>query len=748
MRRYREDERRVGQHLAPHPSWPADVPPGSVILGTTPKGKKIWLPPEMRKLGLHVVGLPNQGKSKLLECTAWQDTLALCGTLCSVIFGDPHGTTADALYNKSVTFGIDRLRTIRYLNISDPDYVFKLNPTKRRAGIDPAVPAAAATDAVLKAAWGRSGQDPDAQPQLSETLNIAFYTVVEFGGAFVDAAKLLELDDSSGLRAFAAEHSENPMVRSFWRTVEVHKAREREALLGSARRRLVRFLLPRRAREIFGSTEGVDWRRVLDDAEVVFLNLAFDEAGIVSEQQAVTVGTLILHDIHLACRGRKPDDFTAYLYWDEVHRYATEAAARLCTEARKFKLHPIYAHQFFEQLDETGPFIKGAIMSIRNKVLFGGLPPDEAELAARFAYRGNFETEKVKHVFDRPVAVDYVPEWLRSESVSEGTAVADGSSWSEGGSEAHSHSTTRTVGFTAGVSATRSAAATRSTGVMRGTSDTDSSSETESRARTRSSSHTDQRSAGASWGATSSSQTGTSQSSAQAVDCDGNPIGRSIETVGSSAGEGSATSRGGSSQRACADSTGEAETSGAASTTGRARTMSIAATSGRAATEGRAHTTSSSVSESFAETFGTTVSRDWSTGGSTTHTRSEGRTTGRTQTLRSVLQVMPSTGYTLPELIEETAAHIAYLKPGQAIVKIGHRPAAKIRTLRVKDGWARPEHIARAKARLAATTAYIEAVARPAGASLPAPNMAPTALPAKPNESGEIEHKEPGDDWG
>ena len=43
-------------------------------------------------------------------------------------------------------------------------------------------------------------------------------------------------------------------------------------------------------------------------------------------------------------------------------------------------------------------------------------------------------------------------------------------------------------------------------------------------------------------------------------------------------------------------------------------------------------------------------------------------------------------------------------------MKIGKRPAAKIQTLRVKDGWARPEHIARAKARLATATPYITAV--------------------------------------
>ena len=48
-----------------------------------------------------------------------------------------------------------------------------------------------------------------------------------------------------------------------------------------------------------------------------------------------------------------------------------------------------------------------------------------------------------------------------------------------------------------------------------------------------------------------------------------------------------------------------------------------------------------------------------------------------------------------------------YLKPGQAVVKIGIRPPAQIRTVRVKDGWARPEHVARITESLAERTAYV-----------------------------------------
>jgi hypothetical protein len=301
--------RKVGHHGAPHPSWPEYVPPGSVILGTTSRNKYIWIPPDLRKLGLQVVGLPNQGKSKLMEGMWRQDVLALCGMLRGAIFVCPHGSSHNANLNWTVTHGIDRMRTIRVLDISDPDFIFYMNPAKQRPGVDPAVVGMAVRDAILRGTYGKSGTDPSAQPQTVETLDITFTTIAEFGASFADAYRLLDLEDSSGFRDHAALNSENPLVRSFWRTVEaMRRPSDREPLLGSARRRIGRSVLARRSREILSEpTEVIDWRRVLDEHEVVLLNLSYDERGVVSEDQAVTIGALIMNDIHLACRGRAGD---------------------------------------------------------------------------------------------------------------------------------------------------------------------------------------------------------------------------------------------------------------------------------------------------------------------------------------------------------------------------------------------------------------------------------------------------------
>lgn len=623
----------TGRDCAPHPSWPARVPPGSVILGTTSTGKYIWIPPDLRKLGVQVVGLPNQGKSKLMEGMWRQDVLALCGTLRSAIFVCPHGTSYRSNLDWVVGHGIDQIRTVRFLDITDPDFLFYMNPAARRPGVDPAVLGAAVRDAILRGTYGKSGLDPSAQPQTVETLDVTFTTIAEFGASFADAMNLLELDDASGFREHAALHSENPLVRSFWRTVEAMKRpADREALLGSARRRVGRSVLAQRSREILSGREHViDWRRVMDDREIVLVNLSYDERGVVSEDQALTIGALMMNDIHLACRGREPNAPSSFLYWDEVHRFVTEAAARLFTETRKFNLHPVFAHQIFDQLDDTSPFIKGAIMSCRNKVFFGGLPPENADLAARIAFRGQLDFEKPKHLYDKPVVVDQTLAWVLSESDSHGVSLAEGTNWSSGGSESTSYSTTRGMSTTV----------------------------TE----------------------------GESEGSAVSTDPEGEETGA---------------------------------------------TASAGKTSGTAETE------------SFSETESVSRSSNWSEGGSETRTVSDTHTSGRSQAFQSVFKVLPTVGYSLPELLEMASARIAGLRPGYAIVKIGVRPAAKIQTLRIKEAVATPEHVARVKARIAGNTPYIAAALNVAASAAELP--APKELPPPPLSDSDrlLSRNEPG----
>src|SRR5437667_12410322 len=145
-------------------------------------------------------------------------------------------------------------------------------------------------------------------------------------------------------------------------------------------------------------------------------------------------------------------------------------------------------------------------MRQRRALFFGGLPPNDAELAARFAYSGQFDLEKVKHVFDKPVTVDQIPEWLQSQSESIGSATNEGTNWSRGGSNAKSPSTTKSQ------SITQSFGVTNSTSDTIGKSDTVSTAHTASRSGATSQSDAEAFSRTNSW-STSPSEGGNSSTS-------------------------------------------------------------------------------------------------------------------------------------------------------------------------------------------------------------------------------------------
>jgi hypothetical protein len=682
---------------APHPSWRPEWGFGSVVVGYTHKRKPLFIPADMRALGCHIIGLPGQGKSRAAEAMLRQDILELDGMPRGGLLIDPHGTLYGNLLRWYTVHALHRVRKIRVLDPSDPRFIFHLNPLRRRQDVDPAVVASAVVNAVLRVWCG----DATATPQLRTTLKHTFYTLSELELPLTRAADLLDLTDSTGLRSYASVHVSNPVVRQFWRELSTLRLAQREERVGSAMRRLTEFLLPARVRAIFGDADrAIDWRQVMDDGEIVILNLAFD-SGRLSEDEAQVIGVMILAEIFLACQGRPEGALPFYLYIDECHRYLTEDLAKVIVEGRKFGVHAgALIHQTLGQLREAGEFVFSAVMAARTKIAFGGLEPDDAEYMARSVFRGQFDLSRDKERFRKPVVVGQELGWLLSESDSHGTSVAKGTNWSEGGSHAEQRSTTITRGSTTGVSDTTSTSRTRSC------SNTASASDTSAHSRTNSSSNSE-----SSGGSASRSLNG-SASAAQQYDEDGVSIGGPTRTDGTAGSDSAGTSW------------GRGSATGAADTTGRTQGTSFATQRSVADTTGHAHTTSTSLSESIAETFGTTDTIDWSHGGSTTIGASETRTEGRSQGLRSVFEVLPGQAYTLEELLHLASVKIANLPQGEAIVKIGRRPSARVKILRVKDGFARPEHVARVTAELAAETPYITP------APSPAPPVPPRQIPA------------------
>ena len=97
----------------------------------------------------------------------------------------------------------------------------------------------------------------------------------------------------------------------------------------------------------------INMRRIMDEGKILIVNVS---KGRIGEDNMALLGAMIITRLQLAAMGRvdvpesQRRDF--FLYVDEFQNFATESFANILSEARKYRLSLILAHQYIEQLDE------------------------------------------------------------------------------------------------------------------------------------------------------------------------------------------------------------------------------------------------------------------------------------------------------------------------------------------------------------------------------------------------------------
>jgi CxxC-x17-CxxC domain-containing protein len=105
-------------------------------------------------------------------------------------------------------------------------------------------------------------------------------------------------------------------------------------------------------RNIVSQTKSsIDLREVMDNKKILIINLS---KGKIGEDYSALIGAMMITKLQLAAMGRvdiqesERNDF--YLYVDEFQNFATESFANILSEARKYRLNLIIAHQYIGQL--------------------------------------------------------------------------------------------------------------------------------------------------------------------------------------------------------------------------------------------------------------------------------------------------------------------------------------------------------------------------------------------------------------
>jgi CxxC-x17-CxxC domain-containing protein len=137
-------------------------------------------------------------------------------------------------------------------------------------------------------------------------------------------------------------------------------------------------------RNIVGQVKStINIREVMDNKKILILNLS---KGRIGEDNSALLGAMMITKIQLAAMSRveipERDRQDFYLYIDEFQNFTTESFANILSEARKYRLNLIMAHQYIEQLGEVvQPAIFG---NVGTMIVFRVGAADAEELVKEF----------------------------------------------------------------------------------------------------------------------------------------------------------------------------------------------------------------------------------------------------------------------------------------------------------------------------------------------------------------------------
>jgi len=308
--------------------------------------KKFGIKTDDRRRHIYIIGKTGMGKTNLIENMVISDINAGHG----VALLDPHGDSAEKIIN---FIPPERINDVVYFNPADSEYPIGFNILEV---VDPKYKhlVAAGMMGVFKKIW------PDVwSPRMEYILNNAVLALLDYPGSTLLGVNRLLADKEYRRRVIAK--IQDPVVKSFWiEEYEKYNERFRTEAIAPIQNKVGQFLSASIIRNIVAQVKStINIREIMDTGKILIVNLA---KGRIGEDSSKLLGGMIITKLQLAAMERinipekERRDF--YLYVDEFQNFMTESFANILSEARKYRLNLIIAHQYIDQLDEK---VKAAV---------------------------------------------------------------------------------------------------------------------------------------------------------------------------------------------------------------------------------------------------------------------------------------------------------------------------------------------------------------------------------------------------
>lgn len=294
-----------------------------------------------RRRHTYIIGKTGMGKTTLLENMIISDIVNGAG--CCYV--DPHGDTAEKILDFIPS---NRINDVVYFNPADTDFPIAFNILE---AVDESSKHLIASGLVsifkkqFAESWG---------PRLEYILRNTILALLDYPGSTILGIMRILVDKE--YREKIIEKIKDPVVKSFW-VNEYTKWNERvlQEVISPIQNKVGQFLSNFLIRNITGQVKSTfDLREIIDNQKILIMNLS---KGRIGEDTMQLLGSAMVTKLYLAAMSRvdipEEDRKDFYLYVDEFQNFATDSFADILSEARKYRLNLIMAHQFIEQLPEA-----------------------------------------------------------------------------------------------------------------------------------------------------------------------------------------------------------------------------------------------------------------------------------------------------------------------------------------------------------------------------------------------------------
>lgn len=303
-------------------------------------GRRFGIKTDDRRRHMYLIGKTGMGKSTLMENMFLADIYA--GHGCCYV--DPHGDAAEKLMDYIPSH---RLKDVVYFNPADTAFPIGFNilesPSEDRKHL-----VRDGLMGVFKKIW------PDVwSARMEYIMQNCISALLDYPGATLLGISRMLADKE--YRDRVVEKVRDPIIKTFW-VAEFPSWSEKYATeaIAPVQNKVGQFLSSSIIRNIVAQVKStIDIASIMDEGKILIANLS---KGRVGEEGMRLLGGMLITKIQLAAQERQniPEkerrDF--YLYVDEFQNFANESFANILSEARKYRLNLIVAHQYMEQLEE------------------------------------------------------------------------------------------------------------------------------------------------------------------------------------------------------------------------------------------------------------------------------------------------------------------------------------------------------------------------------------------------------------